>query len=610
MTSENISVQNITARLQRLRQEMATLALDGVLVPRGDEFQGENVPPSAERLAWLTGFDGSAGMALVTTQQAALFVDGRYRLQVRHQIDTSQIYPRGYDDQAWADTLRQFLPDGGRIGFDPWLHSADWVMNWTRKPEFAHIEWVPLAQNLVDVIWQDRPAPPNGTAFGWDIAYAGQSIGDKVALILEQLEKAGKAGFNLLLSMPDQVAWLLNIRGHDVDFTPVFLARALLKADGGIVLFADQGRIGDDLYAQMCAAHPGHDIQIVPPAQFASFLNEPVLYDAAKTPAAVQQMMAPTAVAWASPVDRLKAVCNPVETRGMIQAHDYDACAMIEFLAWLAAASEQLDAHPITEIDIADRLLAFRQAQPHFIQPSFATIAGFGPNGAIVHYRARPETAASLSKGQLLLVDSGGQYLDGTTDITRTVAIGTPVAAMRYHYSLVLRGHIALSTVFFPPGTTGGQLDVLARQALWQSGLDYDHGTGHGVGCFLGVHDGPQRIAKNTAQIPLLPGMILSNEPGYYLPEHYGIRLENLVQVVEVPIMHEASGKPMLGFQTLTMVPFARDLIRQDLLNERELRWVNDYHRMIADRFMDRVSPVARVWLQQATAPIDCVMGL
>ena len=597
-------------RLDLLREQLVAHHLDGFVVPRGDDYQGEFVPERAERLRWLTGFSGSDGLALVTQDKGAIFVSGRYSLQVRKQVDVTRLYPRDLSDGAWQKIITDFLPDGGRIGYDPWLHSVAWLERQNSLLKHHKIEWVAVEHNLVDSIWADQPAPPDKPAFFWPLDYAGVSVGDKIVAVRERLAAMHAAEASLLITQPDHLAWLLNIRGDDIPFTPVFLARALLAPDGKVTLFTDQARIPPDVRqaidAQIATQHPSGQLLIVPPEQLARHLTGQIHYDPARTPAIIGDMLRnATAIAQPTPIDGLKAIANPVELKGMVQAHRRDAVAMIGFLRWLEEAAQDLDNNPQTEISIAEKLLWFRQQQEHFVQPSFDTIAGFAENGAIIHYRATPDTDTQLVPGQLLLLDSGAQYLDGTTDITRTVPIGTPVTTMCYHYTLVLRGHIALSAALFPPGTLGGQIDALARLPLWQNGLDYDHGTGHGVGCFLGVHDGPQRVSKFAWHVALAPGMILSNEPGYYLADHYGIRLENLVQVSEIPIFHENTGRSMLGFQPLTMVPFCRDLIRVDLLNEREKRWINEYHQVVLQEIIPLlVDDRDRAWLEKATAPI------
>lgn len=581
---------------------------DGFIIPRGDEFQGENVACCDERLRWLTGFDGSAGYALVTRDQAAVFVDGRYRLQVRQQIDTTRIFPRNLDDGALSATLHQFLPHGGVIGFDPWLHTMEWSRRVREHPDFVSWVWKAATVNPVDAMWHDRPVRPHQPAYVWQRNYSGQTISQKIVAIREVLEKSGNTDADVLVSHPDQLAWMLNIRGHDVDYTPLFLARAVLSSDGNIMLFADPGRVGDDVRHHFRTEYPDFSIEIKNPSEITEYKWKKVFVDPAKTPVALSiaiEQAGGRIVTGKNPIDVLKARTNPTELSGMRQAHRRDAVAMIAFLHWMDEQVPKLPDHPVTEMDIADKLLSLRQAQADFVMPSFATIAGYGPNGAIVHYRANPASNVRLLPGQLLLVDSGGQYRDGTTDITRTICLGEPAAIMKYHYTLVLRGHARIASGLFPPGTNGAQLDALARQPLWQNGLDYDHGTGHGVGCFLGVHDGPQRISKVATGTPLEPGMILSIEPGYYLPEHYGIRLENLVVVSEMPIMHETTQSPMLCFEPLTMVPFSRALIANHLMSVHEIRWVDDYHAMVRQTMMDLMPDTeTRAWLERATAPL------
>jgi len=590
-------------RIESVRQLMADHGLDALLIPRSDDFQGENVPENAERLAWLTGFDGSVGMALVTRDQAMIFVDGRYHLQVKQQVDTVLFTPCDSKDPGWQEGVKQCLPQGGRIGYDPWLHTLDWLDRQQRIFKDIPLEWVPLDRNIIDLAWHDRPSPPDQPAMFYPLCFAGKTVGDKISVLRGRLAQTGAA---LLITQPEHLAWLLNLRGGDVPYTPVMLARALLAPDGTITVFADPHRVPDQVLVDIAAQYPGGNIVVSPPETLASILTAVtggICYDPARTPAMMgcfikQPLPLP------SPIESLKAVQNPIELRGMKAAHCRDAVAMIRFLSWLDRAAQNLDNEPQSEISVAEKLLWFRQQQENFVQPSFATIAGFAGHGAIVHYRATPATDSRLTTGELLLIDSGGQYWDGTTDITRTVPIGPPTPTMAYHYTLVLRGHIALGEAVFPPGTMGSQLDVLARLPLWQNGLDYDHGTGHGVGCFLGVHDGPQRISKAAGSVSLEPGMGLSNEPGYYLADHFGIRIENLVIVSETPVLHETSGQSMFGFENLTLVPYCRDLILPSFLCEREKRVINHYHTTIFDQIADLLDEQDRQWLERATAPI------
>jgi Xaa-Pro aminopeptidase len=598
---ETAPPEELRRRLALLRAELAARRLDGFIVPRADEFQGEYVPASAQRLAWLTGFTGSAGAAVVLADQAALFIDGRYTLQARQEAPADLYAYRHLVEEPPTDWLAA-TAKGMKIGFDPWLHSESWVERARAALSKAGVELTATEGNPLDAVWPDRPAPPAGRPFAHDIAFAGKSSADKRRDIAARL--AGKDIAAAVLTQPDSTAWLLNIRGDDVPCTPVALCFALIDRDGGVRLFIDPARLDDDL-----RAHLGDGVTALPPADFGPAL------DALGEAAAKVQVDPAWCAHWI--VERLrragarlereedpcalpKACKNPVELEGARAAHRRDGVALARFLHWL---EETAPSGEVSESAAASRLAGLRAEGAHYVGPSFETISGAGPNGAIVHYRVSPAGDRRLEPGELYLVDSGGQYRDGTTDVTRTVAVGTPTAAMRRHFTLVLKGHIALSSAVFPKGVTGSQLDASARMPLWSAGLDYDHGTGHGVGSFLSVHEGPQRISKAANSVALQPGMIISNEPGYYKSGHYGIRLENLIAVREIDAGPEAE-RPMLGFEPLTLAPFDRRLIDHDLLTVAEIAWIDAYHRRVAQEIAPALPEKNRAWLLAATAAL------
>ncbi|MGE5514976.1 MAG: aminopeptidase P family protein [Bacteroidota bacterium] len=588
------------SRLDALRAELAARGLAGFVVPRADEHQGEYVAACARRLAWLTGFTGSAGMAAVLADRAAVFVDGRYILQVRTEVDPDRFEPLHLIDTPPSRWLGERLRAGDRLGYDPWLHTADQVEVLRQAVERAGAELVACADNPLDAVWHDRPAPPRAPVVPHPLAFAGRSSAEKrgdVAEILraDRLDAA-------VLTDPSSIAWLLNIRGGDVAYTPLPLSFAILHGDGRVDLFIDAAKLSGDV-----AEHLGAEVSVQPPVALEAALTDlgqagkRVRVDPATAAAAIfDRLMAAGAKIerGADPCALSKACKNPAELDGARAAHRRDGVAMVRFLAWLETQ------HEVDELGAAARLEAIRAEGEHFRGLSFPTIAGSGPHGAIVHYRSSAKTNRVLRLGELFLLDSGAQYLDGTTDITRTIAIGTPGPEERERFTLVLKGHVALARAVFPAGTTGSQLDALARQFLWRSGLDYDHGTGHGVGSFLSVHEGPQRVSKvGTGAVALKPGMVVSNEPGYYKSGSYGIRIENLVAVVPVDI--PAGGdRDLLGFETLTLVPFDRALIAPALLDAAERAWIDAYHARVAAELAPLLPEAERDWLRRATAPL------
>jgi len=587
-------------RLKALRAQLQRQALDGFVVPLTDEHLSEYVGAYAQRLAWLTGFLGSAGSAVVLPEEAAIFVDGRYTLQVRDQVDGAHWGYESVPQTSTAAWLGDHAPAGARIGYDPWLHTRRWVEEATRALEKQGAHLVPVAANPVDAVWTDRPAPSKARLVPHDERYAGKASAAKRADMIEWM-KAQDVDATVLTAL-DSIAWTFNIRGADVARTPVALAYALLHADGRAELFVDPAKIGTDV-----RAHLGNAVTIRDRTDFTAALHDlrgqSVAVDPERAVAAIFEALdeaGATIRPLRDPAVLPKAIKNAAEIAGHHAAQARDGAALSRFLHWLSVEGPKGGE---TELTVADRLQRFREETGALVDLSFDTIAGAGPNGAIVHYKASEETSRPVETGTLLLVDSGGQYRDGTTDITRTMAIGTPSDAMRRHFTLVLKGHIALAGVTFPAGTRGSQLDVLARQFLWAEGLDYAHGTGHGVGSFLSVHEGPQRIATYAAgDEPLQPGMILSNEPGYYETGAYGIRIENLVLVVERAIA--GAEKPFLGFETLSHAPIDRALIDTALLTAQERDWVDAYHARTLDIVGPQLEGDALAWLEGACAPL------
>ncbi len=594
-----------TDRLAAVRGALRDQGLDGFIVPHADEHQGEYLPPRAERLAWLTGFTGSAGHAVVLADEAAIFVDGRYTLQVRQQADAETYRFHNVADEPVSEWLSTHLKPGGRIGYDPWLHTNSQIDRLRKACAQAQAELVPCESNPIDAVWTDQPPPPISPVVPHDIRYTGREAADKRTEIAQSMAKERAEA--LIITQPDNLAWLFNIRGGDVPHTPLPLGYAILRADESAELFVDKRKL-----APGTEAHLGNRVAVRNPEELGSAIDAlgaagaRVMANPNVTAAWICNRVTDAGaelVAGADPCTLAKARKNATEIAGTTAAHRRDGAALTRFLAWLTEEAAQSDP---TEIDAVDKLAALRAETGALEDLSFDTISGAGPNGAIVHYRVTPDSNRALESGSLYLVDSGAQYLDGTTDVTRTVAIGTPTAEMRDRFTRVLKGHIAIATARFPAGTTGGQLDALARQYLWQAGLDYDHGTGHGVGSYLGVHEGPQRIAKRAAGAALEPGMIVSNEPGYYKEGAFGIRIENLVTVVEAPAPDGAE-RPLLGFETLTLAPIDRALIDRDLMTAEEIAWLDAYHIRVAREIGPQVDTATREWLETATQPLGRV---
>jgi len=589
------------ARLALLRAELARQGLAGFVVPRTDEHQGEYVPARAQRLAWLTGFTGSAGLAVVLADKAALFVDGRYTVQAAQQVDPALFELRHLTDEPPDAWIARNLPVKGRLALDPWLSSKSEAERLRAAAARAGGSLLLVEHNPLDRVWEDQPPPPAMPVRLHPLEFAGRSAEEKRAELAAGLRERGLAA--AVLTLPDSIAWLLNVRGQDVERNPFPLSFALLKSDGAVVWFVAASKLTPELRGAL-----GPGVTFEPPEALgdalAALQGERVLVDPASAPAWIFERLAAAGaklVEGDDPCQLPKAAKNAVEQAGTRAAHRRDGAAVTRFLGWFAR--ETRAGRAVSELDCAEKLEAFRRAGNLLQDLSFETIAGSGPNGAVVHYRATPESNRVLQSGELLVLDSGGQYLDGTTDITRTLAIGRPGAEERDRYTRVLQGHIALATTRFPKGTTGSQLDAIARRPLWLAGLDYDHGTGHGVGSYLSVHEGPQRISKVPNRVALLPGMILSNEPGYYKAGHYGIRIENLVLVVETPTA-VGEDRPMLGFETLTLAPIEKRLIEPRLLSDDEIVWLDAYHARVEAELGPRLEGAERDFLAEACKPL------
>jgi Xaa-Pro aminopeptidase len=591
-------------RLKALREQLKANQLDGFVVPLTDEHMSEYVGSYAQRLAWLTGFEGSAGSAVVLPQEAAIFVDGRYTLQVRQQVSPTEWSYQSVPETSTTEWLKEHAPEGGRIGYDPWLHTRDWVRKAKEALASRGAELVPVARNPIDEIWKDRPEASKAHLIVQPDQYAGKSAAEKRTEIGDWLQKQHADA--AVLSALDSIAWAFNIRGADVTHTPVALAYALVHADGTADLFVASEKIGPDV-----RQHLGNGVRLHERAAFEQALAElkgkTVVVDPERAVAAIFEALeraGAKVVPMRDPTILPKALKNPAEIAGQKAAQERDGAVISKFLHWI---DEEAPKGDVDELKASDHLEALRRENPELRDLSFDSISGAGPNGAIVHYRSSEKTNRKLEQGTLYLIDSGGQYVDGTTDITRTVAIGEPTAEMRDRFTRVLKGHIAIATAVFPKGTRGSQLDSFARRPLWEAGLDYAHGTGHGVGSFLAVHEGPQRIspvgsAQSGGDEPLQPGMIISNEPGYYKTGAYGIRIENLVLVVPREI--EGAEKEMLGFETLTFAPIDRRLIDAEMLEPEELIWLNCYHAHVMAKIGPQLEGADRQWLQRACAPI------
>lgn len=586
-------------RLAALRAELKQRGLDGFVIPHSDQHMGEYLPPRAERLAWLTAFTGSAGAAVVLMDKAAVFVDGRYTLQVRGQTDTSLFEPRDLVAEGPQGWIPAHLPKGARLGYDPWLHTAHGVAHLKAATDKAGGTLVAVESNPIDAVWSDQPAAPLTPAKPHALNLAGEQSEAKRIKLGEGLKKAGAEA--AVITLADSVCWLLNIRGHDVPHTPFTLAFAILHDDGGADLFLDPAKRNPDLMA-----HLGNSVQVHNPDQFdaalAAMKGKSVLVDPSTAAAAIFDRLNRAGAKikqGADPCQLPKACKNSLEIEGMRKAHIRDGAALARFLFWFdtnAAGGE------LTEIDAAEQLEGFRRATGCLSDVSFDTISGAGSNGAIVHYRVTRSTNRAIRPGEMFLLDSGAQYPDGTTDVTRTIMVGESSAEMRDRFTRVLKGHIALATARFPDGTIGMQLDSFARRPLWEAGLDYDHGTGHGVGSYLSVHEGPQNISKKPVMQKLMPGMVCSNEPGFYKTGEFGIRIENLVVVT--PPEHLGGERPMMGFETITLAPIDLNLVEPSLLTVEEKGWLNLYHARVRDTLSHLLDEDVRNWLDRATRTI------
>jgi Xaa-Pro aminopeptidase len=592
-------------RLAALREQLKAEKLDGFVVPLTDEHMSEYVGSYAQRLAWLTGFQGSAGSAVVLPEEAAIFVDGRYTLQVRSQVDGQSWSYQSVPETSTTQWLEEHSPEGARIGYDPWLHTRDWVKKAKEALATRGAELVAVDRNPIDEIWTDRPEASKAHLVVQPDEYAGKGAPEKRTEIADWLTQHHADA--AVLSALDSIAWAFNIRGADVTHTPVALAYALVHQDGTADLFVASEKIGPEV-----RQHLGNGVRLHERAEFenalAEYKGKTVVVDPERAVAAIFEALEQAGakiLPLRDPTILPKALKNPAEISGQKAAQERDGAAIARFLRWI---DDEAPKGEVDELIASDHLEALRRESPELRDLSFDSISGAGPNGAIVHYKSSEKTNRKLETGTLYLIDSGGQYVDGTTDITRTVPIGEPTEEMRDRFTRVLKGHIAIATAVFPKGTRGSQLDSFARRPLWEAGLDYAHGTGHGVGSFLAVHEGPQRISpvgssQSGGDEPLQAGMIISNEPGYYKTGEYGIRIENLVLVVPREI--EGAEKEMLGFETLTFAPIDRRLIDAQMLEPEELVWLNCYHAHVLAKIGPQLQGDDLAWLQAACAPIE-----
>ncbi|WND03059.1 aminopeptidase P family protein [Temperatibacter marinus] len=591
---------SVATNLEALRGELKAQGLSAFLIPITDEHMSEYVGDYAQRITWATGFAGSAGNAAIGLDAAAVFIDGRYTIQVKQEVDGTLFGRHHFQEYPMLKWLQDHVTSGEKVGYDPELATIEFVESLQLALDKVGAVAVAVDQNPVDIVWESQPAEPLSPVVMHDAKYAGKTAAEKRTDIAAELEKKGAD--SAVITMLDSVAWAFNIRGKDVLNTPVVHAFALMHKDETADLFVEQSKVSDDVRTAL-----GNAVRIRPREEFYSALqdlgrqNSTVLVDATTNNSKVFKSLekaGATLVKGQDPCILPKAVKNPVEQQGTRDAHIRDGAAISKMLHWLSIEAPKGE---IDELDCVDKLWSFRKELSMINDRSFDTISGAGPNGALCHYRVSEETNRKLDQNSLYLFDSGGQFNDGTTDITRTIAVGTPTAEMIENYTRVLKGHIQLTLMKFPQGTSGAALDTIARKPLWDVGLDYDHGTGHGVGSYLAVHEGPQRIAKGNNEIPLQAGMILSNEPGYYKAEEYGIRIENLVLVKELEGTYE---RPMLGFENLTWAPLDPTLIDRALLTEEEKQWVNDYHATVLEMISPQIDGEAADWLKKVCAPI------
>lgn len=594
------SLPKLTNRIQDLRIALKKAGFDGWCVPRTDQFLGEYVPASSERLKWITGFSGSWGMAVIAPKSTALIVDGRYTIQAAKETRaiSPEILPP--DNDKLVAFLQRVLGKGSVLGFDPWVTSVTEQRRLSKLATQAGATLKASRTNFVDAVWPDRPAPPAEPVYLHPVSCAGESASSKLQRLAKTL--AAQNCDCAVLSDPHSVAWALNLRGSDVAHTPLALLRAIIDKKGTAILFVDAQRCAKDVLFSLKGV-----AKLLPPSALQQELGKlgkqkkRVMIDPAFCPEAIRLHLAngkAHIVEATDPCTLPRARKNAIEQRGTRTAHLRDGAALANFLCWLdrEAASGQL-----SEKAAQDKLESFRRATGKLVDLSFGSISAAGPNAALPHYHVVGAKGGVLKRDGIYLIDSGGQYRDGTTDVTRTVIIGTATAAMKKHNTLVLKGMIAVSEAQFPAGTTGVQLDAFARQALWRHGYDYDHGTGHGVGSFLSVHEGPARISK-AGHVALEPGMILSNEPGHYIKGRYGIRIENLL-LVKPAFKPKGGDKPMLSFETLTFAPIDKRLIDESVLTRDELQWLDHYHAEVLRKIGSRVDAETRDWLHAACAP-------
>ncbi|MFN3349369.1 aminopeptidase P family protein [Pseudorhodoplanes sp.] len=589
-------------RIAALRAELRRQGLDGFVLPRADRHQNEYVPASEERLAFLTGFTGSAGFLIVLPDQAVLFSDGRYTLQAREQTDPAIFTLINSVETSPTAWIEQHLPARTRLGYDPWLHTADSAEKLAKACAKADATLVPVEADPVDAIWTERPAPPLGPVVLHDVRFAGEAAEDKLNRIAGEIGK--QRADALVVSDPHNVAWAFNIRGSDVAHTPLPLGFAVVPKQGRPALYLDGRKLSNAVRARLAELADLHE----PDALTADLARlgatqSCVLLDQATAADALAKLVTDAGgklLRAADPITAMKAVKNAAEIAGARAAQARDGAAMARFLAWFDREAPRGE---LTEIAAVEALESFRRDSGLLKDISFPSISGSGPNGAIVHYRVTEKTNRPIRPGELFLIDSGGQYEDGTTDITRTIAVGAPSEEMRMRFTQVLRGHIAIARAVFPDGISGAQLDTLARQYLWQAGVDFDHGTGHGVGSYLSVHEGPARISK-LGSAPLKRGMILSNEPGYYKEGAFGIRIENLVLVIEAPHIPGAE-RPMNAFETITLAPIDRRLVDVSQMTADELAWLDSYHARVAETLAPLVDKDTAHWLAAATRPLS-----
>ena len=589
-------------RLAALRAELARRGLDGFVVPHSDEYQSEYLPECNERLAWLTAFTGSAGAAAVLKDKAAVFVDGRYTLQVREQTDTRAFEPRDLVAEGPGAWLEANAPKGAKIGFDPWVHSGASTDALRAAVGRAGATLVPTDGNPIDAVWQGRPAAPTDEAMPHALNLAGESAESKRTRIAEEIRKSGADA--AIVSLADSICWLLNVRGSDTPHTPFVLSYAILNADGSVDWFVDPAKSSPEL-----SQHLGNAVRMRAPSEFNAALDalkgKTVVADPNWTAAAAfarLEAAGATVRRGVDPCQLPKACKNPVEIEGTRKAHIRDGAALTRFLAWMAREAPK--GH-LTEIEAAETLEGYRRKEGSLTDLSFDSISGAAPHAALPHYRVTTSSNRKINKDEIYLIDSGGQYPDGTTDVTRTMIVGTPSPEMKDRFTRVLKGHIALATMRFPEGTSGAALDAFARKSLWDVGLDYDHGTGHGVGSYLSVHEGPQNISKRPVTQSLMPGMICSNEPGYYKEGEYGIRIENLVVVTQArPVPGGDKQRNFMEFETITLAPIDIDLVEPSLLTEDEREWLNAYHRRVYETLSPLVDDETRRWLAGVTRSV------